>query len=249
MVKITFLGTASAVPSKDQHNTHMIFESDSHVVMVDCGGNPIVRLGQAGIDPLSITELILTHFHPDHVSGMPLLLMDMWLMGRKNKLVVYGLEDVLDRAKQMMALFDWQDWGGFYPLQFFPLNGPAQMTLVDTDRLTMTASPVCHMIPGIGIKLIFPEATICYSSDTGPCEDLVQLAKGADILIHEASGEYHGHSSPEQAGMVAKQAGVGTLYLIHYPPNSNSETLINRAKTNFSGDVIVAEDLMKVTLP
>lgn len=248
MVKITFLGTASAVPSKDQHNTHLIFESDSHVVMVDCGGNPIVRLAQAGIDPLSITDLILTHFHPDHVSGLPLLLMDMWLMGRNNKLVIYGLEDVLYRAKEMMALYDWEDWVDFYPVAFYPLKGPSQMTLVDTERLTLTASPVCHMIPGIGIKLIFPEGAICYSSDTGPCEDLIELAKDADILIHEASGEYQGHSSPEQAGMIATRAEIGTLYLVHYPPNSHTETMIKQAKINFSGDVIVAKDLMTVNL-
>lgn len=248
MAKITFLGTASAVPSKDQHNTHLIVESGSHVVMIDCGGNPIVRLGQAGIDPLRITELILTHFHPDHVSGLPLLLMDMWLMGRKKQLDVYGLADVLDRAERMMALYDWQDWDGFYPLHFHPYSSPSPMTLMDKDRLTVTASPVCHMIPGIGIKLVFAEGAICYSSDTGPCEELIRLAEGADILIHEASGEYHGHSSPEQAGMIAQKAGVKTLYLIHYPPNSNTEKMVNRAKTNFSGDVIVAKDLMTVTL-
>ena len=248
MAKITFLGTASAVPSKNQHNTHIIVEFDSHVVLVDCGGNPIVRLGQAGIDPLSITELVLTHFHPDHVSGLPLLLMDMWLMGRTMPLDVYGLPNVLDRAEQMMTLYDWQDWDRLYPLHFHPLSGPSQMTLLDTDRLTVTAAPVCHLIPGIGIKMVFPEGTICYSSDTGPCEALIRLAEGADILIHEASGEYQGHSTPEQAGMIAHQAGVKTLYLIHYPPNSNTTTLVNRAKTKFSGDVYAAEDLMTVTL-
>jgi ribonuclease Z len=95
MAKITFLGTASAVPDRNHQNTHFVVQTESGTVLVDCVGNPIVRLREAGIDPLSITDLVLTHFHPDHVSGVPLLLMDLWLLGRKQPLDIYGLESVL----------------------------------------------------------------------------------------------------------------------------------------------------------
>jgi len=110
MPKITFLGTASAVPNADHQNTHLVIEGGEQVVLVDCPGNPFVRLNQAEIDPLSITDLILTHFHPDHVSGLPLLFMDLWLMKRKAPLAIYGLASVLDKCKKMMELYDWEDW-------------------------------------------------------------------------------------------------------------------------------------------
>ena len=92
--------------------------------------------------------------------------------------------------------------------------------------------------------MTFEGGTLCYSSDTGSCEEVIELARGADFLIHEATGESDGHSSAEEAGEIAQKAGVRTLYLIHYPPRSDKQALIQRAKTTFSGEVIAAEDLM-----
>ncbi len=248
MAKITFLGTASAVPEKNHQNTHLIIETQDRKILIDCGGNPVVRLDQAGIDPLLITDLILTHFHPDHVSGLPLLLMDLWLLGRKEPLDIYGLHSVIGRAEDMMALFDWQSWLDFYPVIFHRLPEDEGMTLIDDPQVGVWASAVCHMIPGIGIKMKFPEGTLAYSSDTAPCDAVVRLADQADILIHESSGEAQGHSSPEQAGRVAERAKVKTLYLIHYPPKINPKEWVDRAKSTFSGDVIVTEDLMEIIL-
>ena len=101
MTTITFLGTANAVPNKDRESTHFLVESDERVILVDCAGNPIVRLDQAGMDPRSITDIILTHFHPDHVAGLPLLLLDLKIMGRNNSLNIYGLHEVIDKALQI----------------------------------------------------------------------------------------------------------------------------------------------------
>lgn len=248
MSKITFLGTASAVPNKNQQNTHFIVETASHTILVDCVGNPVVRLEQAGINPLSISDMILTHFHPDHVSGTPLLLMDLWLLKRVQPLSVYGLADVIDRIKAMMDLFEWQNWQGFYPVHFNKVPESSYSCLMDTDNIKIWASPVCHMIPNIGLRMVLQEGIVCYSSDTAPCDAVVQLAQGADILIHEATGEEHGHSSPEQAGEIAQRAGVHELYLVHYPAGIDSCDYIQRAKTNFSGEVYIAEDLMKISL-
>lgn len=248
MTTITFLGTASAVPDKEHQNTHLVVESSERVVLIDCVGNPIVRLEQAGIAPLNITDLILTHFHPDHVSGVPLLLMDLWLQGRESPLVVYGLAEVIEKTKRMMALYDWETWDGFYPVNFHSLPEKEMMPLIESEQMQAWASSVCHMIPGIGVRLAFPEGEVCYSSDTAPCEAVVQLAKGVDILIHEATGQSVGHTSAEQAGEIAQRAGVGTLYLIHYSPDCDSESLITQAKSAFDGQVKLAKDLMRVTL-
>ena len=106
--KITFLGTANAVPNKQQQNSHLIVELSGRKLLIDCVGTPVVRLQEAGINPLAITDLILTHFHPDHVSGVPLLLMDLWLLGRKESLAIYGNHDVLQRVDEMMGLFRWE---------------------------------------------------------------------------------------------------------------------------------------------
>jgi ribonuclease Z len=247
-VKITFLGTASAVPNQNHQNSHFIVESENRTLLIDCVGNPVSRLDQAGIDPLSIDDLILTHFHPDHVSATPLLLMDLWLMGRERPLNVFGLGTVIDRVKKMMDLYDWQTWDGFYPINFVELNDQDQNLFINQDGVKLWSVPVCHMIPGIGLRMEFPEGSLVYSSDTGPCDQVINLARGADILIHESTGEGHGHSSPAQAGQIAQKANVRTLYLIHYPPDCDLAAWVEQAKMNFSGAVFAAEDMMSIEI-
>jgi ribonuclease Z len=248
MSRITFLGTASAVPNQIHQNSHFILETDDRVVLVDCAGNPIVGLEQAGIDPLTITDLILTHFHPDHVSGAPLLLMDLWLMGRDDLLTVHGLQDVIDRFKKMMELYEWRDWKGFYQVNFHGLSAAEFTPVLNDDAVNIQSSMVCHMIPAIGLRFELPEGVIAYSTDTGPCEQVVRLAESADILIHEASGSSHGHSSATEAGVIASKAGVKTLVLTHYPPDVNITDMIAEAGSTFDGDVLAAEDMMQLVI-
>ncbi len=248
MTAITFLGTASAVPNKDHQNTHFIVEAGESLLLIDCVGNPIVRLEQAAIDPLAITDLILTHFHPDHVSGVPLLLIDLWLMGRKDPLPIYGLDDVIDRFEQLMALFRWDEWGGFFPVELHRIPASDLNPLIERDDLQVFGSFVSHAIPAMGIRVITPEGTFSYSTDTRPSDAVVRLAEGADLLIHEATGEGDGHSSPAQAGAIAQKAGVKRLCLIHYNPDAEIKTLIEEAQSAFDGEVFAAEDLMRIVL-
>ena len=118
MATITFLGTANAVPNKDRENTHFLVESGEHRILVDCAGNPISRFDQTGHDPCSLTDIILTHFHPDHVAGLPILLLDLLIFGRKDPLNIYGLDKVIDQAVGMLELFEWRDWGDFSRFNF-----------------------------------------------------------------------------------------------------------------------------------
>jgi ribonuclease Z len=248
MSKITFLGTASAVPSQNQHNSHFVLEAENRVILVDSPGNLVVRLEEAGLDPQSITDIILTHFHPDHVSGVPLLMMDLWLMGRETPLRIYGMADLIHRVEQMMTLYEWETWEGFYPVDFHRLNTKDKAPLFEADAINAWAYPVCHMIPAIGLRFELPEAVVGYSTDTEPCDQVVQLAENADILIHEATGSSYGHSSAAEAGEVAARAGVRTLVLTHYPVDADPDELLSQAESTFSGDVVIAEDLMQLLI-
>ncbi len=248
MSKITFLGTASAVPDVTHHNAHFILEAGQRKVLVDCSGNPIVRLEEAGVDPLALTDVILTHFHPDHVNGLPLMLMDLWLMGREQPLTLHGQDADLEKVQKLMALFEWESWTGCYPIELHALPTEEMTPVLADEELTIVASPVCHMIPAIGLRMTMPEGIVTYSTDTGPCDPVIRLAMGANVLIHEAAGLAMGHTSAAQAGEVAAQAGVDTLVLIHYPPQADPEELAAEAGATFSGDVLVAEDLMALEL-
>jgi ribonuclease Z len=251
MAKLIVLGSSNAIPTRDHENTHMAILSRSRTVLVDCAGNPVVRLEQAGIDPISLTDVILTHFHPDHVSGVPLLLMDLWLMGRHKPLNVYGLHYTIDRIETMMGLYGWSEWPNFFVVNFCRVPADEMALVLDVEDMRVYSSPVKHFLPNIGlrIELKAEKKSLVYSCDTEPCEQVERLAAGADILLHEASGSSAGHSSAAQAADIARRAEVGALYLIHYPTGRYATgDLVAEAGTRFQGGVHLATDLMEIDL-
>jgi ribonuclease Z len=251
MEQVIILGTASAVPTREHENTHIFIYGGDRAILVDTPGNPVIRLKEAGVDHAALTDVIITHFHPDHVSGLGPLLMDLWLLGRKKALTIYGLESTIDRAQKMMGLYGWHYWPGFYPVNFIIVPSHEMAPLIDVPGLRILASPVKHLVPTMGLRMEFgsPDRAIAYSCDTEPSQVVVRLAKGAQALIHEATGEGVGHTSPEQAGTIASQAGAKSLYLVHYPPmNVDVEKLAAEAARTFSGRVVVAQDFQKIDL-
>jgi ribonuclease Z len=248
MPKVIILGTSNAIPTVDSENTHMVLVGAERTVLIDSpGGSSILRLEQSGLSYNDLTDIIVTHFHPDHVSGIPLLLMDMWLMGREKPLIIHGLRYTVDRIKGMMDFFNWSFWPNFFPVKFHTLPLKEQTPVFDCSDFSIHSSPVKHFIPNIGLRINFKKSqkTLVYSCDTEPCEEVVRLSKGADILVHEATGDSPGHSSAKQAGQIASKAGVSRLYLIHYPTGSYAKgNLVVQARTEFSGTITLAKDFM-----
>lgn len=249
MPKLIVLGTAFAVAGEAQENTHMVLVGEKSAALIDCSGSPMVRLSQAGVDPMSLTDLILTHFHPDHVSGVPVLLMDMWLLGRKKALTVYGLDYTLDRIEAVMEAYNWKRWPDFYQVNFYRLPDEDLTPVLETEEWRISASPVHHLIPTIGLRVEFPASrkVLAYSCDTNPCSEVVELARDADILLHESAGDEEGHTAASQAGEIAEKAGAKFLYLIHYTTDVKQHAgLVGDAGANFHGPVSLARDLMEL---
>lgn len=247
MAKLIILGSSNAVASPENENTHMVLVGQDRTVMVDCANNPIHRLEQVGVSYHDLTDMVLTHFHPDHVSGVPLLLMDMWLRGRRKPIHIYGLHYTLDRMEGLMAMYSWADWPDFFPVVFHRLPAGEMTPVLECNEFAIFSSPVRHLIPTIGLRFEFKRSkkALAYSCDTEPCAEVVHLAAGADVLIHEASGETQGHSSAGQAGKIAAQAEVGKLYLIHYPTGEYADqNLASAARKQYQGEVNLATDLM-----
>ncbi|MGA9398120.1 MAG: MBL fold metallo-hydrolase [Anaerolineaceae bacterium] len=242
MAKITILGSSAAVPDAAHANSQLLVTLKDTCTLIDCGDSTYLRLVAAGIGIDQVTDLILTHFHPDHVGGLPALLITLWLLKRQTQLVIHGLEDTLDRAEAMMKLYKWETWKGFYPVNFHRLKAEELTSVIITDEWKVVASPVCHLIPTIGLRMEFASGSIAtYSSDTEPCAAVMRLGKEADLLLHESVGETRGHSSGVQAADIARQAEAKRLVLIHYPAEKSTE-LLNEARTEFAGEVTLAED-------
>lgn len=249
--KVIILGTSFAIPSVDHENTHMVAVGQTQTILIDCVNHPILRLQQAGVDHKAVTDLILTHFHPDHVSGVPSLLMNAWLLGRKRPLTIHGLGDVLDKVSRMMELYNWDSWPNFFKVGFNSIAEEPGVRVIDGPEFRITTSPVKHIVPTLGMRIEGVESgrVLAYSCDTEPAASMVDLASGADILIHEASGNSYGHTSTEQAGGIARKAGVGKLYLIHYPTGEFAQPgLAEQAAETFGGPVELARDFLTLEL-
>ncbi len=247
MERFIILGSSNAVPKFDQENTHLFIEAEEKKILVDCGDNPLGKLTAVGTSVNEITDLILTHFHPDHVGSLPLLIMGMWLEKRQASLIIHGLEFTLERARKLLELFNWQNWPNMFPVQFNTIPEEGREGFIVGSGISITAKPVFHLIPTVGLRFEFADGrVVTYSCDTEPCENLYTLAKGADTLLQESAGESKGHTSARQAGEIAKKSGVKKLILIHYEKRMDVKKLSADAKLGFSGEVMVATDLMKV---
>lgn len=255
MARLVILGSAAIVPDADHDNTHMVLEGEESVVLIDCGSNPIARLRKVGINYDDLTDMILTHFHPDHVLGVPILLNNMWFLGQRagrprRALRVYGLHHCLNRVEDMMLMFTWDEWPDFFPVAFHKILERDNQLLLENNDFRITSWPVKHYIPTIGIRIENKRTgfVTAYSCDTAPTPSLLEIGRDADLFIHEAAGEDpSGHSSARQAGEIAAEAGAKHLVLIHYEvfgPGGTVDTshLVPEAQETFNGPVELAED-------
>lgn len=249
MPKLVFLGTANAIPDEEHENTHLALAAPGCLVLVDCVGTPLVRLRKAGLDLDSLSDLILTHFHPDHVSGVPSLMMGLWLLGRKAPLNIYGLATTLERMQTVLTAYELETWPNFYPVNYVTLPAEEMTPVLENEHFRIFSSPVRHMIPAIGLRFEFSASgkSLAYSCDTGPAPEVVRLAGGVDVLVHEATGETPGHSTAAQAGGVAREAEAGALYLIHYRTGDyDRQALVDQAAAVYPGPVRLAKDFMEI---
>jgi ribonuclease Z len=221
MSTLYLLGSGAAVSDPHRTTTMLAFETGVSVIAVDCGGDAVQRLMAAGIALERLSAFILSHEHPDHVSGFPLVMEKLWLAGRREPLPVYGIAPALDQAERTFSSFDTSGWKGMPAILWREVTQEEGAKVLQDDHWKITASPGEHTVPVIGLRVETASGTVAYSCDTEPVASITRLARGADILVHEATGAGPGHSSARQAAEVAREAGAKRLLLVHLPPESD----------------------------
>ena len=214
MARVIILGSSGAVSNAQHDYSHFLLLGEKdRPVLVDAGSNPLDKIRALGIDDSQLEDIILTHFHSDHVAGVPNMLMHMWQMGRKAPIRFYwhpalprphGRHDghvrlgILARFLPRDVFADWHA-GRHAALRESRFRHP---------RLSLRA-----FHPHIGMRITNKHngKVLAYSCDTEPCENAVKIGKDADIFIHEAGGPPPGHSTGRMAGEAAAAAGAKEL--------------------------------------
>jgi ribonuclease Z len=243
------LGVAAALPDADHANSYLAVVGREGYWLVDCADSPIGRLQRARLDPLAVRGIIITHFHPDHVYGLPAYLLGLFILAdgeaRSEPLPIYARPEVLPLVQGTIALFEKQSWVAPLSLAYHEIAPEIGAPVAEDDEFTVTAAPTQHSIPSIAVcfALRGTSRTFVYSSDTFPCPEVETLARGATLLFHEATDSDRNHTRPGAAGALAARARVGRLVLIHYyaQPDAMAYTLSEASKT-FGGSVELAEE-------
>jgi len=202
VARLIILGSAAALADARRDNTYMVLQGRESSILIDCAGSPLHKLQAVGVDLNTLDALIATHHHPDHIYGVPVLLLGLWLYGRQEPFHIFGPPRSVAALASIMDALEWQGWAGRMPVVFHDVEMRVGQKVIESAEFEITTAPVKHHVPTIAVRVMCKETgrTIAYSSDTEPCEALARLAQGADILIHESTGDYAGHSTPAQAG-------------------------------------------------
>jgi len=239
-LKLVFLGTSGSFPSKDRMCPAILVEDN---FLIDCGEGAVHRLLNLDVNLDTIESIFISHIHADHISSLPMLLWTMWLQGRKSKLIIIGPPNIQEVVESILQLVGTNPERLSFTIQYKKIDGAG-------DLGEFEVFPVKHGVPTFAIKI---GDKLVYTSDTAPCESLIDFAKNCKLLIHETTfpdemkqeAHIHNHSSPFDAAVIASKADVEILSLFHIPPpfQNLEEKFITQAKKHFDGKIFSAKDL------
>ncbi len=275
LFRITLLGTGAPPPSLERFGPSTLVEVGEQKFIFDAGRGAMQRLHQLGIPFSEITGMFLTHHHSDHVVGFP----DLWLTGwigrpwgkRSTPLQVWGPEGTKQMMEHLPKAFhvDIRVRSKSYPAEGVKLvaHEIAEGIVFEDDGIKVSAFEVDHGgedLPAYGYRIDYKGHAVALSGDTTFNENLIEHARGADVLVHEVtavsgsaaeSAEQlkrigSNHATPEQAGEVfarvkPKLAVYNHLLLFG---GAKAADLVPATRKKYGGPLMVGEDLLQIAI-
>ncbi len=251
-MEITFLGTGVAIPQKGRVQSGVLVGLEEKPLLLDCGSGVLNRVFEAGVRHTDIDTVLLSHLHLDHVADLLCLLKANWLMD-KTDMRIYGPEGTEEWFSKLLGLYEYMLEK--VEVEVIELSPGEEFTPEGFDCEVSCAASV-HSVPTLAYRLMSGEGEIVYSGDTEPCRDVLDLAVEADLLIHECSfptgTEVTNHTTPSTLSDLLEEYRdeIGSICLTHFYPEmqGHEKETIYRLKRYFEGEIILAEDLMKLEL-
>jgi len=278
--RLILLGTAGGPrPKADRAASSQVILASGRAYVVDCGDGVAQRLAAAGVRLDTLEKVFITHHHSDHNADYGNLLLLAWASGLKTPVEAYGPPPLERMTRLVFELnqFDIETRiADENRVPLAPLVRAKEITasgpVVDDGRVRVRAVLVPHppIEHAFAYRFDTEDRSIVLSGDTAFSKDLLELARGADVLVHEAlylpgiertaakvanaPGLFdhivRSHTSVEDAARLAAEAGVTTLVLSHLVPSDDplvtEDHWLTAARKHFSGEIKVARDLLEV---
>jgi ribonuclease BN (tRNA processing enzyme) len=235
---MTVLGACGAWPASGQACSGFLVEQEDFRLILDMGYATLPRLLRY-VPADQVDAVVITHRHPDHCADLSPLLRARSFPGTgAPPLAVYSLPGAVDAvlaldAPTMMANVEMHDLAPDSTVHIGPF-------MVETKMLP-------HYVPNLGLRVSADEAVLMYTGDSGPCSEVIELARQSNLMIAEATfvggvpDDAVGHlSSADQAAQQAREAHVARLLLTHLWPGTDRSAAQSAAIDSFDGPVEVA---------
>ncbi|MBS0528640.1 MAG: MBL fold metallo-hydrolase [Proteobacteria bacterium] len=276
---LVLLGTKGGPrPGGERAAPGQVIQVDDVYYLIDCGNGVCWQLAKAGVPLNKIRNIFLTHHHSDHNADYGNVLLLSWACGRSHIIDCYGPPPIATMTRMAFEMNSYdisiriEDEGRVDPRNLARVHEYSEPGLVlDDGKVRVTAALVPHppVTPNFAYRFDTPDRSIVISGDTAPSDALVELARGADILVHEAlyapgidalaarvpnatTFKEHllaSHTSTSDLGKIATRAGVKTLVLSHLVPGDDplitDEMWSEDIRRDFDGEIIVGRDLMR----
>lgn len=277
--RLILLGTAGgSTPKRDRSAPASAIVIGNAIYVIDCGDGVARQLVLAGLDIKRIREIFITHQHSDHNADYGNLVLLAWETGLTTPVNAWGPPPLTQMTRQFLDMQAYdirireQDEGrtplaGLFVPHEITRGGP----VMQDANVRVTAALVQHPLvaPAFAYRFDCPDRSIVFSGDTRPSDALIELAHGADILVHEVMDlalidralrldpnattlRKHlldSHTPMSEVGQIATRAGVKTLVLNHFVPGIvpiPDQVWIDAVKPHFNGKLVIGHDLMEL---
>jgi ribonuclease BN (tRNA processing enzyme) len=240
-MRMTVLGSCGAWPAPGRACSGYLIEDGGFRLLVDPGYATLPRLLRH-VDARDVDAVLVSHGHPDHCADLnPLLRARALDPDPAPKLPVHALPGALDRvlALDRPGMLD-----DALVLRTFTAGGRFEIGPFTVDTWALP-----HFVPNAGLRLTGGGKVLAYTGDTGPCRELADLARDADLFLAEATypdvvpaEDARYLSSARQAGEWATKAGAGRLMLTHLWPGTFAVHAEEAARRTYAGPVEVARE-------
>lgn len=215
-------------------------------MLFDLGPGSLRNLRISNVDLDGIRDLFISHPHADHISDLMPFLWAVQIDGRQENLNLYGPPGFKMTLQKLMECTN-------TPTNFFTFPFTVKEVNFGSKINNISTCSTVHSIPTMAFRVDLDNCAFCYSADTTYCPEVVKLASGVDMLIHEATfledqktiAELTRHSTARTAGQVAKESGAKRLVLFHVPPPNECRELevASQAKAAYGEVPVVGTDL------